>query len=84
MVKLNGWIGTGSASTADQLHLWTGTGFSSYWFNANVSGSIQKWLSTNSAITTDRMNDGTLLPESRAYMVQRRSADSTYQVNLNP
>lgn len=82
MLKTNGWTGSGSASTADQVNLWTGTGFDSYWFNANVSGSIQKWLSTNAANTTDSMNDATFFKAGQAIMVQKQSADTTYTVDL--
>lgn len=82
MVKENGWVGSGSTSTADQAHVWNGTSFGVYWFRANASGSIQEWRSSNSSDTTDHMHNTSLFHGSSSIFVKKLRPDPEYITNL--
>jgi len=80
MVAANGWKGSGSASAADQVHVWTGRAFDAYWFRANTTGTIQEWRNTNDADSANHMNDA-LFPSGKAIFVRKLQPDPEYIVN---
>lgn len=62
-------FGTGTSATAlqsaatfgsaDQVHFWSGTGMSTYWFRQNSAGTVKEWRNTG---TNNVNQDNTILP----------------------
>jgi len=72
-----GFVGAGSAASADQiLFLDPTTGsYSTYWFRANVAGTTQQWRSLNAADTTDYMNTTSFFDGTKAVFIVKTAAD---------
>jgi hypothetical protein len=80
MILTNGWKGAGAASAADQIQLWNGTGFDTYWFRANTSGSTQQWRSLSPADTTNYMTSP-LLNGDKAILIRTQQPGAQHVVD---
>ena len=69
LVKAGGWKGGGSAAAADQLQIWNGTLFQTYWFRANYAGTTQEWRALSPADTTNYLNAPALLHGDKAVII---------------
>lgn len=80
MTKAGGFTGAGSSASADRILFYepvTGS-YTSFWFRANASGSIQEWRSTNPEDTTNYMNSTTFFDGAKAVFLQKISADADF------
>jgi hypothetical protein len=75
MTITGGWKGAGGAGAADQIQIWNGAAFETYWFRANAAGSIQQWRRISPGDSTDYSNS-LLLHGDHALIIRTQEAGS--------